>query len=100
MSNDAFDLPPRDGMQPEEYIECLEASIKLLGAIIEQNEARLKASDQMIKALVLTSPNHRVVITPDIAIKATAVDLAFDNAHDIGSYILFAKARETSHAKH
>lgn len=100
MSNDVFDLPPRDGMADGEYIECLEASIKLLGDLLATMEARLQASDQLLKALVLTSPNARVVITTDTARKAQAVDLGFDFTSEAGSYVLFAKPKETSHVKH
>lgn len=96
----SFELPPRDNMSDPEYIDCLEASIEILSDLLARMEARLQASDQLLKALVLTSPNARVVITTDTARKAQAVDLAFDSTSEAGSYILYAKAKETSRVKH
>lgn len=92
MFNQHFSLPPRDGLSDADYIVCLEASLRIMNQILLANEQRIAAGNLMLKSLVLTSPIHRVAITPSTALKAATIDLAYDSTSN-DSYVLYVKER-------
>lgn len=97
MSNDVFDLPPRDGMSDPEYIECLEASIRVMGQIIATNEQRLLAADTLLKAVLCSLPSRSATVTPQSLSDAPRCDIKYSTDAK-GHYVIHAKER--THVKH
>lgn len=93
----SFELPPRDGMADPEYIECLEASIRVMGQIIITNEQRLLAADSLLKAVLCSLPNRAATLTQQSVIDASRCDIKHCTDAE-GHYVIHAK--DCNHAKH